>query len=171
MSSFIEKLKGSSAKENVASGQQMGELPSGTAELGVDVYRLDSQIIIVAQTPGATKETLDVAIGEDGDVVTITCVCKGTEEIDHILQDKNTLQSRTELVRECRWGSFFRKIVLPRPIDASRARMRLSNGILTIELPIQHDVVRARQIKSKIEERKDASEKNRKEFLKKWKKA
>lgn len=107
----------------------------GTAQLTVDVYQTDSDIIIRALVAGVRPEDLDVAITRD--MVTI--------------QGKRVEQREVEesgyVYRELYWGAFARTIVLPAEVDVDMAEAGEKHGLLTIKLP---KVNKDRQTKLKV---------------------
>ena len=117
-----------------ASRQQLPDEP-GAAQLTVDVYQTDSDIIIRALVAGVRPEDLDVAITRD--MVTI--------------QGKRVEQKEVEedgyVYRELYWGSFARTIVLPAEVDVDMAEAAEKHGLLTIKLP---KINKDRQTKLKV---------------------
>lgn len=92
-------------------------------ELVVDVFQTPAEFVVQTTVAGVKAEDLDIAITED--MVTI----RGKRE----REEKNS--TADFICKECFWGSFSRKIVLPRQIDPQLANAVMHNGILTIRLP------------------------------------
>ena len=93
------------------------------AELTVDVYQTDKEIVIQAAIAGVKSEELDVSVDED--VVTIRGTRKnpfGEEEKKYFYQ-------------ECYWGPFGRQIILPEEAEGSRLDASFKDGILTLRIP------------------------------------
>lgn len=95
----------------------------GAAQLTVDVYQTDSDIVIRALVAGVRPDDLDIAITRD--MVTI--------------QGKRVDQKESHedgfIYRELYWGSFARTIVLPAEVDVDSAEANEKHGLLTIKLP------------------------------------
>jgi HSP20 family molecular chaperone IbpA len=112
---------------SATSGPQarVAQLPEeqGAAQLTVDVYQTDADIIIRALVAGVKPDDLDVAITRD--MVTIT--------------GKRVEQKEVEedgyVYRELYWGAFARTIVLPAEVDVDMAEAAEKHGLLTIKLP------------------------------------
>jgi HSP20 family protein len=95
----------------------------GAAQLTVDVYETDSEIVIRALVAGVKPEDLDVAITRD--MVTIQGRRVEQKEVD----------GSNYVYQELYWGSFARTIVLPAEIDVDMAEAGEKHGLLTIKLP------------------------------------
>lgn len=95
----------------------------GEAQLTVDVYETEQEIVIRALVAGVRPDELDVSITRD--MVTIAGKRVEQKEID---QDNFVYQ-------ELFWGSFSRSIVLPAEIDVDAADAQEKHGLLTITLP------------------------------------
>jgi HSP20 family protein len=93
------------------------------AQLTVDVYETDSEIVIRALVAGVKPEDLDVAITRD--MVTIQGRRVEQKEVD----------GSNYVYQELYWGSFARTIVLPAEIDVDMAEAGEKHGLLTIKLP------------------------------------
>jgi HSP20 family protein len=109
---------------------------SGEAQLSVDVYEDDSNIIIKSTVAGVNPEDLEISISND--LLTI----RGSRQQDEETTDDNYY------CRECYWGSFSRSIVLPREVDQKKIDATIKNGILTIKLPKKYKTssIKIRQI-------------------------
>lgn len=109
---------------------------SGEAQLSVDVYETDSDIIIKSTVAGVNPEDLEISISND--LLTI----RGSRQQDEEMSDDNYY------CRECYWGSFSRSIVLPREVDQKKIDATIKNGILTIKLPKKYktSAIKIRQI-------------------------
>ncbi|MFN7088455.1 MAG: Hsp20/alpha crystallin family protein [Candidatus Paceibacteria bacterium] len=98
------------------------ELEEG--ELTVDVYQTPEHIVVQTAVAGVKPEDLDIAITED------TVTIRGRREREEMVPDEDFF------CKECFWGPFSRRIVLPNRVDANAAQAVMkNNGILTIRLP------------------------------------
>lgn len=95
----------------------------GEAQLTVDVYQTDGEIIIRALVAGVRPDDLDVAITRD--MVTIS-----GKRIEH-----KEVNEDDYVYRELFWGGFSRTIVLPAEVDVDMAEASEKHGLLTIKLP------------------------------------
>ncbi len=105
------------------------------AQLTVDVYQTDADIVIRALVAGVRPEDLDIAITRD--MVTV----KGKRV------DQKEVKEDGYVYRELYWGSFARTIVLPAEIDVDGAEASEKHGLLTIKLP---KINKDRQTKLKV---------------------
>jgi HSP20 family molecular chaperone IbpA len=107
----------------------------GAAQLTVDVYQTDAEIIIRALVAGVRPEDLDIAITRD--MVTI----KGKRVEQKDIEDSNYVY------QELYWGAFARTVVLPAEVDVDMAEAGEKHGLLTIRLP---KINKDRQTKLKV---------------------
>ncbi len=107
----------------------------GAAQLTVDVYQDDSNIVIRALVAGVRPEDLDIAITRD--MVTI----QGKRV------DQKEAHEDGYVYRELYWGAFTRTVVLPTEVDVDGAEASEKHGLLTIKLP---KINKDRQTKLKV---------------------
>lgn len=90
-----------------------------------DLYEADGTLIVEIEVPGLKKEDIHVAINEQ--ILTITGEFK-------------TLKSAQKYhVKERANRKFKKELTLPFPIQLSKSRSELSNGLLILQMPISHD--------------------------------
>jgi HSP20 family protein len=94
----------------------------------IDMYQTDDEIVVKAALPGIKAD--EVQINVTGEVLTL----KG--EVKHEEEKKE----RAWHIREQRFGSFERSVVLPTEVVADKAKAEFENGILTITLPKAEEV-------------------------------
>jgi len=147
--SFFDRLTGSTFDNDFDSFEedskdkraQGAPLPApvheeaGIAQLTVDVYQTDSDILIRALVAGVRPEDLDIAITRD--MVTI----EGKRV------DQKEVSEEGYVYRELYWGAFARTIVLPAEVDVDMAEASEKHGLLTIKLP---KINKDRQTKLKV---------------------
>ena len=131
MSSFPEKLKvetqeipiekGGAKKEGKSNQKEKWFEPEG--QLVVDVYQDENYLVIQSAIAGIKPANLDISI--EGDMVII----RGKREKPEEVEEKNYF------LKECYWGSFSRKIILPEEVDFSKAEASMKEGILIIRIP------------------------------------
>ncbi len=94
----------------------------------VDMYQTDNEVVVKAALPGFKSE--EVQINVTGEVLTI----KGET------RQETESKERTYHLREQRWGSFERSLILPTEVVADKAKAEFENGLLTITLPKAEEV-------------------------------
>jgi len=98
----------------------------------LDLYQTDDDVVVKAALPGMKAD--DVQINITGDVLSI----KGE------MKEKNETKEKNYHIREQRWGSFERSVMLPTSVVSDKAKAEFEDGILTITLP------KAEEVKPKI---------------------
>lgn len=94
-----------------------------SAELPVDVYQDEYNIVIRTFTPGLKPDEINVAINSE--MVTI----EGTRDFPRDAQDEDYF------IEELYWGKFERTVTLPQEVDVEEAKAEEKHGLLTITLP------------------------------------
>jgi HSP20 family protein len=89
----------------------------------IDMYQTGDEVVVKAAIPGFKAD--DVQINVTGDVLTM----RGE------LRQESENQEKSWQMREQRWSSFERSIILPTQVVADQARAEFEDGILTITLP------------------------------------
>ena len=94
----------------------------------VDLYQTDNEVVVKAALPGIKAD--EVQINVTGEVLTLKGEVKQTEEV----------KEKAYHLREQRFGSFERSLILPTDVVADKAKAEFENGILTITLPKAEEV-------------------------------
>ncbi len=94
-----------------------------SGQLAVDVYQTDRDVIIQSTIAGVHPDDLDISLTND--MVTI----KG------LRRKEQTVPDEAYLFRECYWGGFSRRIILPVDVRTDRVNATMKDGILTVVLP------------------------------------
>lgn len=94
----------------------------------IDMYQTDNDVVVKASIPGIKAE--EVQINVTGDILTL----KGE------VQQEEERKDRAWHIREQRFGSFERSVVLPTDVKSDKAEAVFENGILTITLPKADEV-------------------------------
>ena len=97
----------------------------------IDLYQTNDNVVVKASLPGLKAE--DVQISLTGDVLTL----KGE------FKQNNAVKEVTYHIKEQRYGSFERSVMLPTDVQADKAKAECEDGVLTITLP------KAEQVKPK----------------------
>lgn len=93
------------------------------AQLTVDLYQTQTDIIIQAMIAGVQPDNLSITITRD--MITI----RGKREENHSINSENYF------VQELYWGAFSRTISLPEEVDPEEAEAVEKHGLLIIKLP------------------------------------
>jgi HSP20 family protein len=94
----------------------------GEAQLAVDVYETNTDIIVKTMTAGVKKEDLQIHVSRE------TVTIKGRRDNERGYQHNYAVQ-------ELYWGPFSRTIDLPEEIDIEQASATEHHGLITIKLP------------------------------------
>lgn len=89
----------------------------------VNVWRGEDGVIVTAEIPGVSLESLELTVHQN------TLTIKGTREPQVKTGEVNFHR------RERTFGPFARSILLPFGVDSERVKAATENGILTVELP------------------------------------
>ncbi len=82
---------------------------------------------IEVELPGVKKEDVSILLHEDGELV-----IKGVKHQPRIDNPKDTA---TYHLFEREFGSFYKKVDVPFPLDESRISSTMENGVLVISIP------------------------------------
>ncbi len=93
------------------------------AELTVDVYQTQNEIIVQTMVAGVRPEDLELTLARD--MITI----RGKRE------ESRTISEENFFTKELYWGTFSRTISLPAEVDPEEAEAVEKHGLLTIKLP------------------------------------
>jgi HSP20 family protein len=94
----------------------------------IDMYQTDNDVVVKASIPGIKAE--EVQINVTGDILTIK---------SEVMQEEER-EDRAWHIREQRFGSFERSVVLPTEVKSDKAAAVFENGILIITLPKADEV-------------------------------
>ena len=98
-------------------------MSGGSVAPAIDLYQNDDSVVVKAALPGLKAE--DVQISVTADVLTLRGEFK----------QENEQKDATYHIREQRYGSFERSIMLPSDVQTDKSKADFENGILTITLP------------------------------------
>jgi len=94
----------------------------------IDLYQTNDDVVVKASLPGLKAEDVDITVTGE------TLILRG-----EFKQDNEQKETNYHL-REQRYGSFERSILLPTDVEANKAKADFDNGILTITMPIAEAV-------------------------------
>lgn len=133
--SFFERLTGSIRAEEEYEEPVQQDFNKGTkkdgnswmeesedAELTVDVYQTDKEIVIQSMVAGVKPEDLELTIARN--MITI----RGKREENEPIDEENYF------TKELYWGSFSRTISLPQEVEPEESEATEKHGLLTIKL-------------------------------------
>lgn len=140
---FFEKLKKAKKEEfeeNILETKEKEQ--KELLQLSVDVLQTPEEIILFAQIPGADPQNVEIFLQENNEVLVLEGEIFLPKEIEKDLKNYQLV------LKECNWGRFYRKIILPSQVDAERVQAKLKKGVLMVKLPLLKPQVFA---KKKIE--------------------
>lgn len=120
--SFWKKSK--NKKETPSSNQQV-------IQLDVDVYRENDRLVIYAPVVGADISDINISIEGNSNIVVIS-----GRTARPPLPPRKGRKSGDYVTVECVWGEFYRRIILPVPVDMEGAEAKLQRGVLILSLPL-----------------------------------
>lgn len=131
--SFLQRLKvkGVRSGEKLLSSDEESALDK-VAQLHVDVFQTEQQIVIYAQAGGTDISDVQVSIEGDADIILIEGRRLRPEQI--VFPKKKP--HGAFVTEECVWGDFYRRIILPESVDIEKAVAKIKNGVLIISLPL-----------------------------------
>lgn len=122
---YEELKKGGEIKRGNGRDKKEGnwiEEENEEAELAVDVYQTDTEIVIQTFVAGVKPEDLELSIARD--LVTIS----GLREEHRSIDEENYF------VQELYWGKFSRTLSLPQEVEPEEVEATEKHGLLTIRL-------------------------------------
>ncbi|HJT10733.1 MAG TPA: Hsp20/alpha crystallin family protein [Candidatus Nitrosotalea sp.] len=114
-------------------------IPPMSASLSCDVTDEGDRYVITADMPGISKE--DVKLDASDSTLEISAEHKEHEEE----KKKNYVR------KERRFVSYHRTLPLSEKVDSSKAKAKLNNGILTIEVPKQSPTPKPKTINVQVQ--------------------
>jgi len=94
----------------------------------IDMYQTNDDVVVKANLPGLKSEDVDITV--TGETLTL----RGEFKQEDVQKETNYH------IREQRYGTFERSILLPTDVKAEKATADFENGILTITMPIAEEV-------------------------------
>lgn len=133
--SFFERLTGSIREEETEEVETKYETKGGKkrgngwieeeaeeAELAVDVYQTETEIVVQTMVAGVKPEDLELVISRS--MITI----RGVRE------DHRTVDDEDYFTKELYWGAFSRTISLPQEVEPEESEATEKHGLMTIKL-------------------------------------
>lgn len=94
-----------------------------------DVFKEEGTLVVRAEIPGMDPDDFDVEI-EDG-MLRIS----GTKKVE------KEVEGRDHYMRQCRYGSFRRDLMVPEGVKASDVEAVFDNGVLTVHVPLPEEMI------------------------------
>lgn len=107
----------------------------------VDIYEKDDNVVIESPLAGVDPKDVDVSIEDD------FLIIKGETK------KKTEVDEEDYYRKEVRYGSFYRKVALPTPVDKEKAKAVSENGVLKITIPKLPGAEKEKAIKIAVEEK------------------
>ncbi|HVO77085.1 MAG TPA: Hsp20/alpha crystallin family protein [Candidatus Bathyarchaeia archaeon] len=123
-------------------GAPLGAFPALGRSLSapsLDVSEDESNIYVEADIPGIDGKDIDISLRHDNEL-TISAKKERQEE----KKGKNYFRS------ERYYGEYYREVDLPKPVDASKIKATMKNGVLAITLP-KKEIEKERQVRIRVE--------------------
>jgi len=94
----------------------------------IDMYQTNDDVVVKASLPGLKAEDVDITV--TGETLTLRGEFK----------QENEQKESDYHIRESRYGSFERSILLPTDVKSDKAAAHFEDGVLTITMPIAEEV-------------------------------
>jgi len=104
--------------------QKQAPRPETEGELAIDAYETEKEFVIISTIAGVSSKDIDISVDED------MLVIKGKRE-----KPKTIDKQKTYLQKECFWGNFSKRIILPEKIKISKAKATIEDGVLVLRIP------------------------------------
>ena len=97
--------------------------PVGLMDLALDMYETDDSVVVELPVPGIDPKDIQVRV--TGNRLTI----EGEVQSEHKADEKNYV------LKERRYGRFYRSVVLPESVKAGDAQAEFEKGVLKLTVP------------------------------------
>lgn len=115
------KIKESSAEKEETVEEK--DVFNTEGQLVVDVYEDDTNFVVMSTIAGITAKDFEIVVDKD------MLIIKGNRN------NPETEEGKSYFYRECHWGPFSRKIVLPEHVDAGQVQAEFDKGLLIVKFP------------------------------------
>jgi HSP20 family protein len=100
----------------------------------VDVFEEGDSIVVKAELPGMTTDQVKLSVEDD------CLVIEGERKSETEKKEKDYYYS------ERQYGSFYRRVPLPAPVDDTKAEATMKDGVLTLKAPRREPAPAAKAI-------------------------
>jgi len=87
----------------------------------VDIIETDDGLTMIADIPGATKDTMDISV--DKGILTLNA------PVSHSMPGRS-------IYTEFEFAHYYRQFSVPETLDHQKAKADFSNGVLTLKVPV-----------------------------------
>ena len=99
----------------------------GTWTPAVDIYEVNSELVLKAELPDMRREDIDVSVENS------TLTIRGERKLDNEVKQENFHRI------ERAYGNFVRSFSLPNTVDPAKISAEYKNGVLTVKLPVREE--------------------------------
>lgn len=151
MPSFLQKLKKNRTETDLIRAQmkekEEAEVVEGESEepvpVLIDMSKNDKEVVVVAHVPGAVKKNVKISLEGESDILAIEGENYPPETWQkNIIKTKREEPAKAQLavkmggMRECKYGKFYRKVVLPEEVIFKKTNVSVSDGMILVLLPL-----------------------------------
>jgi HSP20 family protein len=119
-----------------------GSLPEAAWRPDIDVYREGDNLVVRAELPG-----IDPAENLEIDVEDNVLRIRGHKRFEREVDEEH------RFLRECRFGSFERDVLLPEDVVPDDVEAVYENGVLTVRVPVPAEVAISKKVPIRVEDR------------------
>lgn len=135
--SFLQRLKEKGALKDESVVFVDTEVDTeDISQLDVDVIQTENSVVVYAQAAGANIHDVHIAIEGEDNIVIIEGQRKRPLDMVEQMREHDS----TFFAKECTWGKFYRRIILPQKVDIKKAEAKIKDGILILILPLIYHV-------------------------------
>jgi len=102
----------------------------------INVSESDTEYTVEIAAPGMTKEDFNVSVNSDGDMVI---------SMEKSEDKKSGERDKKYLRREFSYSKFEQRLTLPDNVERQRISARMTNGILTVDIPKKTEEEKAQE--------------------------
>ena len=103
-------------------------------QFNIDIVQTPDEIVVFAPIAGADPSGFEITIDRENDVITV----KGSRKIPSSWNPelhKQVFDKGKYVQQECKWETFFRKIILPAEVEVFQSHAFFENGVLILYFP------------------------------------
>lgn len=150
-----EDAEGGATLSSISGGGTLSQSPQAgvglsTLQLDIDMYKTPFEVVVFAQVPGVEPSELTIDVEKEGDVLTVRGTRKRPEQFDNQIIAEMEDTEKVFVSKECKWGSFYRRISLPDEVNVFEVQAKFYKGVLIIIMPLKRLPIHKR-MKRKVE--------------------
>jgi HSP20 family molecular chaperone IbpA len=134
----IVKTGGDDANKPKESGEKFNaavQSATQSYQFSVDIIQTADEILVFAPIAGADPAGFEISIDRENDVI----IVKGMRNIPSTWNPelhKQIMDKGKYVQQECKWETFFRKIILPSEVEVFQSHAFFENGVLILYFPV-----------------------------------